>query len=344
MSFPVDQAGPYAVGFREVMLTYDRPDGLGPRTVPVAIFYPADATKVAAIENPERPTYLYIESQVAVVDAPLARSAYPGGFPVVVHSHGHAAWQSHSYIIGEGLAALGVVFIAPGHVDDQIFDLNGMNDDVDDFYERVYDIRHTLDMLEDMPEGDPLRGRCNTSRVIMTSHSRGSSTTWAIMGATIDKPGLLARCAAGEFDASTGCPAEKLAVYDLPMRDERVVGGIPMAGDGDPWWFGGPPGMSAVTVPVLMMSASFNDVGDGVLMSDVHGPPLNWVEFAGGCHDLFASAACGADIDNAVAQPAIRTYIYAFARAHILGDTALTTLSILDGTTSLTDIVTFRSQ
>lgn len=344
MSFPLEDAGPYAVGFRELEVTYNPPDGGPPRTIPIAMWYPADVEKTAALPTPERPIYYYIESEVAVLNAPPAAPAYEGGYPVVVHSHGHWAYQSHSYQIGEGLAALGVVFIAPGHVGDRIYDLNTMVDDVDDMYERVYDIRATLDLLEHLPTGDPFAGKCNTTRVVMTAHSRGTNTVWATLGATIDTSYVAARCANGDFDASTGCPAEKLAVYEEPMRDSRVVGGIPMAGNGDPLYFGGYAGMNSVTVPVLMMSASNNVVGDADLLATVSGPEVRWAEFAGGCHDLFGAGICGpGEIDNAIAQPAIRTYIYAFARHHILGDDRPLTRAILDGTASVASIVTFHN-
>ncbi len=51
-----------------------------------------------------------------------------------------------------------------------------------------------------------------------------------------------------------------------------------------------------------------------------------------------------ADIDNAVAQPAIRTYLYAFARRHIFNDTSASVVGILAGTTTVSGIVDYTGR
>lgn len=345
LSLPVDRNGPFAVGYRELSLTYDPPDGGPPRTIPVAMWYPADPVATAALPSPEYAVYLVNPSTVAVIDAPPAAPAYPGGYPVIVHSHGHWAYENHNFNIGESLSTLGYVVVAPGHVGDRIFDLNTMVPAVDDFYERVYDIRATLDLLENLPANDAFRGRCNTTRVVMTGHSRGTSTVWGAIGATVDPQYIAAQCAAGTWDASGGCPAAKVAVYDRPMRDPRIVGGVPMAGDGDNFYFGGYPGMNVVTTPVMMMSASANLVGDAEILAAVTTPPMFWIEFAGGCHDLFGAGLCGpTEIDHDPAIHAINVYIHAFARRHIFDDQRPETTEILDGTRSVSSLVTYRGR
>lgn len=345
LSFDVRDDGPYAVGYRELEVTYTPPDGGADRTIPVIMWYPVEPEVAEALTAPIRPLYLYVESERAYTDAPAAEPDYPGGFPVVVHSHGHLGWANQSYHLGEQLAAHGFVFVAPGHVGNQIYDQNGYVEQVDNHYERVFDIRNTLDLLENLPASDPMAGDFNTERVVLTGHSRGTVTVWAMLTGGFDSSYVQMRCTAGDFDAGGGCPSAKLAVYDQDMSDPRIVGGVPMAGDGGPSWQGGFAAMDAVTLPVLMMTGSEDPVGADTLWAQVTSPPMIWTEYQGGCHDLFGLGTCSAaQIDNAVAQPAIRAYLLAFARRQIFGDDDATVLGILDGTTPVSAIVDFQAR
>lgn len=343
LSQPVDQEGPYAIGFRALELTYTPPGGSAERTIPVVMWYPADREKTAAMPIQILPNYVLTDSYVAVTDAPPAPPAYPGGYPVIVHSHGHFGHERQSYWLGEHLAALGFVVIAPGHVGDRLPDFSTMVPAVDDYYLRVTDVSATLDLLENLPADDPHAGRCNTERVVITGHSRGTNTVWAAMGAPFDTAYVEAECTAGDYVDSGGCPAEKVAVYGTDLRDPRIVGGIPMAGSGDYARFGGFSSMNAVTTPVLQMTGSLDPVGADLVFANVTTPPMTWADFAGGCHDLFGFGLCGS-IDNAVAQPAMRTYVYAFARRYVFDDTSASVVGILDGALPVSATVTYQTR
>ena len=181
--------------------------------------------------------------------------------------------------------------------------------------------------------------------MILTGHSRGTNTVWAAIGAPFSSAYVMSECDAGRYDMTGGCPAEKLAVHGTDLSDPRIVGGVPMAGDGAPAFFGGYAGMNTVTVPVMMMSGSLNPVGDDQVWANVTSPDMFWADFTGGCHDLFGMGTCPpADIDNAVAQPAIRTYLYAFARRHIFNDTSASVVGILAGTTTVSGIVDYTGR
>lgn len=345
LTHPVDADGTYAVGFRTFDLTYTPPGGTATRTIPVVMWYPADPAKTAAMPSQVFPTYFLYTSQVAVQDAPPAEAAFPGGFPVIVHSHGHFGLERQSYWLGEGMAALGFVVIAPGHIGDRLPDVNTMVPSVDDYYLRVTDIRATLDLLENLPAGDPHQGRCNTARVIMTGHSRGTNTVWAAMGAPFDVAYVQGECNSGTYDASGGCPAEKVAVYGTDLHDPRVVGGIPMAGSGDYSRFGGFTPMNAVTIPVMELSGGDDQVGADQIFANVTTPPMTWAEILHGCHELFGFGWCDATlIDVPAAQAVLRIYVHAFARRVLFDDADPRVVGILDGSIPVSSIVTYHTR
>src|SRR5690606_18326942 len=82
LTYPVGEDGPFAVGYRTVDGSYTSPAGA--RELLVHVWYPTEAPAG------ESPSYagLFPDDE-AFSDAALARPAYDGHFPVLVHSHGH---------------------------------------------------------------------------------------------------------------------------------------------------------------------------------------------------------------------------------------------------------------
>lgn len=341
LDFAVDEPGPFAIGYREITVTYQPPaDAL--RTITVAIWYPVDADVAAAIEAPEYAFYTLFPSFYAIVDAPAAPPVYEGGYPVIVHSHGATSFPGNSYLLAEAFASHGFVVAAPRHVGDTL-QMSSTPVPLANRYERPLDVSATLDALATLPEGDPLAGRLVTERAILTGHSRGSFTVWAALGATFDVAYVQARCDGGAYDDAGGCPPAQIAAYESSYHDPRFVGAIPMAGSGDGDWFGGAAGMNGVTTPILMMTGSDDPVGADALWQSVTAPPMTWIDIAGGCHQLYGFGRCP-NVSDDVAQPIIAAYAIAFARRQLFADDDPTVLGLLDGTIIPSDIVTIETR
>ncbi|MEZ4233026.1 MAG: hypothetical protein R3B89_27850, partial [Polyangiaceae bacterium] len=88
-------------------------------------------------------------------------------------------------------------------------------------------------------------------------------------------------------------------------------------------------------------SASADPVGADQVFAEMQSLDLTWVEVSGGCHQLFGLGNCP-DIENGVGYGIVDTYALAFGRHHVLGDDSAKTLGILDGSTSVSDLVTFQ--
>lgn len=348
LSFDVTEPGEFGVGYRATELSYTLPGRASPRTIPIRVWYPVSRADAERLAGEERALYFYRESDVAIVDAPPATPAFDGGFPVVVHSHGHAGFPEQSYPIFEWLAKNGFVVIAPGHVGDMTPDVGAA--DYHEYFasraERIYDVQQALDYLEGLPDGDPLAGETNTTRTLITGHSRGTFTVWAVLGATITAAALDAECASGEFTAGGGCTAADRALYESgTLRDPRFVAGIPMAGSGDQSWFGGTAGMNAVDSPIFQMTGAANPVGADVIYAQVTTPPMIWIDYANGCHNVFGfPLSCGTDVDDADAIRTFGTYATAFARREIFADPDETVAAVLDGSRIVSTQVSFQSR
>lgn len=348
LSFDVASRGPFVVGYRATTSTYDSPDGSGPRTIPIRVWYPVEESSLASLESIERPLYYIYRSREAVVGAIPARPAFAGGHPVVVHSHGHGGYPDQSYPIFEWLASNGFVVIAPGHVGNMLADI--LAPEYQERYaihaERAHDVRHALDYLETLPVEDPLAGATNTTRVVVSGHSRGTVTVWSVLGAPVDLAGLDAACAAGDYDEDGGCPAAQRVVYAAGLSDPRVVAGIPMAGSGSPDFFGGYAGMNSVTAPVLLFSGGADPVGADQVFANVTTPPLTWLEYRDGCHELFGAAGSCGDVvgDRDEVERILGTYVTAFARSHLASDPDPTVAAVLDGTELVSERIGFHGR
>jgi predicted dienelactone hydrolase len=338
LSFSVEEDGPYAIGYREIEVTYASPASDPARTITVAIWYPVEKDVVPTLVAPEYAFYTIFPSGRAIVDAPLAEAAYEAGYPLLVHSHGHAGFPQNSYHLAEGFASHGWIVAAPAHVGNTIDIANGPVP-VTNLYERPLDISATIDAIAALPVGDPLSGRVVTDRVVLSGHSRGTFTVWAALGADFDEAHIRSVCESGAFDETGGCTEAQLSVFERSFEDDRIVAGMPLAGNGDGGWFGNAAGMNGVTVPMLMMTGSDDPVGADTLFATVTEPDITWVDIEGGCHQLYGFGGCSL-ITDTIGQPLVNAYALAFARRELFDDDDRTVLGLLDGSVVLSDLVT----
>jgi hypothetical protein len=200
---------------------------------------------------------------------------------------------------------------------------------------RSQDVKATLDLLEMLPQSDPLAGRCDTTRVLLSGHSFGTHTVWASAGATFDVGMIRPRCT-----PELRCSDADLTVFQEGLRDPRVVAAVPMAGSIQRTMFG-PEGHRSVTIPLLAMSGSDDPVGaEGQFMS-TESVPLTWIDVRGGCHQFFALGGCTM-IPNDLQVPIVGGWALAFARRHVLRDEGAAVARVLDGTAPVSDRVTVQ--
>lgn len=325
LDYPVDQIGPFNVGYRTWVHTY-QPDGIaGARDIRLNIWYPT-----LDKEGPH-PYYLTIfEDNDVFEGASLAPPMEPAGYPVHVHSHGHSGWGGTSSDLMRYFASHGWVAIAPDHTGNLLPD-NNTKTGVSMHFLRPMDISASLDALEALATGDPLAGKCRTEKVIMSGHSRGTVTTWATGGATLDTDWIQTECDSGTAYPEPCTPAE-IAIFKAGLGDPRIAAGLPMAGGvgkDEPGWFGFT-GYDAVKKPYMLMSGTDDPVGAENVFARVTAIDFTWLDFEGGCHQLFALGGCE-KFPQAEGYALVNTYALAFAERHILGDMSAKVAGILDG-------------
>jgi len=333
LTYPVSETGPFQVGHRMIAVSYESPV-TGTRTLEVNLWYPTSDTEGPA------PTYsMLFDDEDVIADASTLPPAYEGGYPVLVHSHGHRGYGGNSSDLMRHFASHGWLVIAPEHKDNTL--LNAIEPrPFYHYYQRPLDIRACLDALENLPDDDPVAGKVDMSNVAMTGHSFGTYTTWAVAGAAYDVDAIQAACDAGELEVD--CPPDELAVFETDLSDPRVEVAIPMAGGARDNFFG-EDGYDAVTIPMLLMTGSDDEVGAQELFDRVTSVDLTWVEIAGGCHQIFGFGDCP-NIANEVGFPIVNTYALAFARRYALDDDDPTVVGIVEGTETVAPEATFQSK
>lgn len=310
-------------GYRVMDIPVDAPSLAEPRTVPMALWYPTDATEGEAA------TFIgMFKDENSLVDAPFADPAPGCKLPLIVYSHGSQAWGGSNSPLLRHLAAQGWVAAAPDHVD------NTLTDNVDPrpvsySLTRVADIRSTLDAIEALPEGDPLHDRVDTSKVLVMGHSFGGQTSWLLSGPTLDTATLTARC----DDGPPGCTEAEIAAFDDEQDDPRIVATLPLDG------FAGsdivaPSGWSTADRPILYLSKSQD--GDSEPITVAASTNLIWARFDGACHETFNNSPLLCDgWDKAQGLDQVAAFMTSFATEQILGTVEEPYVGILNGTTSL---------
>lgn len=320
--YDVTAVGPYAVGWRAETWSYTTPDGRE-RALTGQLWFPTDERTGAAprytdsFPNPLDGIY---------ADAPPARPP-DGGWPVLVHSHGHQATGGSGQPLAVWLAAHGWVVIAPDHTPDLFHTiLGGENTPPEHWIDRPADTSSALDHLADLPADHPLRGAAHTERALISGHSRGVTTVWSALGAAVDP--------AAADELCPGCDEPARAALLAGADDPRFVAGIPMAGMLRRSMVGAS-GEAAVTEPVLSMTGTADTPDAATELSTIAGPPLTWLELAGGCHESFASGLPCPGLDTAAGFRAVGVYALAFGRRHLLEDDSEIVAGVLDGSLSV---------
>ncbi len=310
---PVDLAaelrapGPHAVGYRSLPVTYMHPISGAPRTVEVLVWYPAQA-----VPRGDHPLYLLRVSQVAVTDAPALEL---GALPVVVFSHGHQAYASVMGDLMEHYASHGFLAIAPMHTGNTFAD--GADRQTEIYHLRAHDVGAALDQLA---TGGP---------ALVVGHSFGGYTAYALGGARYDLDTLTAACGAGTGPSAfcSSFSETEAAQFRPGLRDERLKAVFAIdSGDFDLF---GASGVGALSVPVLHMVASQSVAGGDRYWDALTTPARTRVVLKDGAHNDFTDS-CGAGaaiqcsaLPAAQVLPMVRAYGLAFARASLLGDTAV---------------------
>lgn len=330
-------SGPHHVGFRIVTLTYTLPAGLGARSLPLHLWYPTAATAG------EHPTYFGIFADPeSILDAPLVPPPTPGGYPVLVHSHGYMGFAGNSSAYMRHLASHGWVVAAPEHVGNTLGDTPTPLPLLVSL-QRPLDIGATLDWLAKTSGGDALAGKVDMAHVGMSGHSFGTYTTWIIAGAAIDKAALQDGCAKKTWQ---DCTPALLAEFQKPLGDKRVKTILALAGDG-----GGlvhNHGIDAVKIPVLQMNGTLDDAGETALYKDATAVDLSYVTVAGGCHQLYGlgnvvmgAPGCAA-LPNAQGFALARPWLLAWLRRFVLDDKSPAVMQLTTGQVLNDKLVTFQ--
>ncbi len=330
LDFSVDEVGPYQAGDRTWDVVYDPGLGTGERTIRMNLGSPTMAAGgTAAVYT------LGAEEEDAFLDAPLAPSAYGGSYPVHAHSHGHQGWGATSAFLPVYMASHGWITVAPDHTG------NTLLDNIDPkptaiYIQRPLDVRQVLDALE---ADETLGPVADTSAVLLSGHSFGSYSTWAVGGASLDVDAILARCDAGSTESGECTEAERTALA-IDLSDDRVVAILPLAGSYQEDWFG-PDGYRDIQGPVLHMGGTMDDRGQAAQYEAMDGIDYAWLELEGGCHTTFSLGACSS-LETELGFHIIQTYALAFGRAQVLGDADAMVTGLLDGSLGLADEAAYQ--
>ena len=330
---PVDAIGPFRVGYRSFVYTY-QPKGVpGPREIRVNLWYPT------LDEEGTPPRYINVFPDDDVFEgASVAPPVEAAGYPVHLHSHGYSGFGGTSSDMMRWFASHGWVAVAPDHTGNTLPEHEDTVPLTMSFL-RSMDLTASLDAIEALPADDPLAGKCRTGEVLLSGHSFGGRTAWATGGAKYDLAAIQALCDDGS-KFSEPCTPEQIAVFGDGLGDPRVVAGIPMAiGHGDGWF--GEDGYNAVKKPYLYMTGTLDPVGAENVWSRVTSIDFTWLDFEGGCHQLFALGGCQ-EFDSYEGWRLVNIYAFAFARRHVLGDTSDKVRTILDGTEVLSPKVRYQ--
>ncbi|MCB9683174.1 MAG: hypothetical protein H6733_17040 [Alphaproteobacteria bacterium] len=315
LTFDVMEPGPWNVGFRDWEITYAPIPGRE-RTVRVSVWYPTEATAGPSVRYSG-----VVPGGPELGDAPPASPAWAAGFPVVAYSHGDQGYGATSAFLMRWFASHGWIAVAPDHTDNLLWATVDPPPSTH-WYDRPLDVRHAIDSLGDRPTDDPLYGLVDAEHLLVTGHSRGTSTVWSLAGATHLPELQDAWC--------PGCSPEEVALFtDGALAEPRADAFLPLAGV-IRTSVHGTTGQRSVTGPFLLMTGS-NDHGFHQDEFDaLDGVDLTWVDLDGGCHQTFALGTCATlPTDDGFAM--VATYALAFARQHVLGDDDPMVTGIVDG-------------
>ncbi|NCG21290.1 MAG: hypothetical protein GWP91_19960 [Rhodobacterales bacterium] len=318
LSWPVNASGAFNVGYQTWEVTYEPLAGES-RTVALNVWYPTDDTEGSAAN------YLGIAPDDQVfVDATPASPAYDQGYPVHAHSHGHMGWGATSANTARYFASHGWLYVSPNHTE------NTLLDNVDPapqgaFYHRPLDVRAVIDAIQDLPADHVLAGLADTSKVLITGHSRGVPTVWSLMGADFDP--------AKSEDYCAGCSADQLALFESGVQETRAVAAITLDGGFPSDWMTAD-GQDSVSVPLMDMSAEEGHTTHQDQWDRFTGLDYSWLEVVDACHQTFALGGC-TELSDEEGFHMVNTYALALGRSAVLNDTDDQVLGLLDGSVTV---------
>lgn len=328
--------GTYDVGVRTWELTYTPPASDAPRTIRVYVWYPT--------HDLDRDSITYIGTFAdtgSLVDATPAEPVDGCAYPVFAYSHGYQGFAGGSAFLMKHLASHGWVAVGVDHTGNTLTD-NTEPLPTAHYIARPHDISAALDAVDAFPAEDPL-SRADVSKVVLAGHSFGTYTTWAIGGATFDPDALATACQPGGGFQEGHCTEAQLAAFAGGFRDSRVVGVIPEAGSIRRNLFG-PHGHESVDVPMMQLTGTKDHDGVADSWDSLAGVDTSWVQLAGACHETFNTGLFCDTFDRDEGWRIVGAYDLAFARRHVLGDTAADVTGLVDGTRSISDKVTYRKR
>lgn len=329
LSWDVAEAGPYQVGYRTWELAYVPAAGLDERTIRINVWYPTEDT------DGDTASYTVGTDALSFEDASLAPSAYGGSYPVHLHSHGSQGYGATSAFLARHYASHGWVFLAPDHTDNTLID-NADPRPTEFYLHRSLDLGAALDSLD---ADAALGGLADTDGVLLSGHSFGVYSTWATIGAAYDLEAIQAACDEGGI-GGVACHEALIPTLEAGIADSRVLAAMPMAGSASSFWFG-ETGIQDVTMPVMLLAGSEDDVGQAEEWERTEGMDYTWVELEGGCHQTFALGACET-LDPELGFRIVRTFGLAMGRAYVLGDSSVT--GVLSGEEPVADEVIVQSR
>lgn len=263
--------GPYPIGVRTWRVTHrDQPDlarveadGAVPRadrTLTLEVWYPA----ALAAGQRDGGTYETLTRDPAVrvtlhgrAVRDAAPATHPGGFPLVIVSHGYPGNRYLMSHLGENLASKGLVVVAIDHAGSTYDDQQAF---AGTLYHRPYDVLFVLDEIAREARGGSSslwRGLVDTSRTGLVGYSMGGYGVLNVVGAgfseeSVSMPGappgrlLAARTASN--------PAYRQAL------DARVKAAIAIAPWGLPRGMWRADGLRGIRTPVLFVAGSADEV------------------------------------------------------------------------------------
>ncbi len=334
LDYPVDEKGPFHVGYRTLEFSYQPSGTQESRTIALNLWYPTEQTEG------EHPSYLFVTDTESILNASLAAPVHPEGYPVHIYSHGHQGFGGTASSLMRYFASHGWVVLAPDHTGNTFFD-NIDPRPVSIYFLRAADISASLDAVTNLDLEDPLFDSLLLDEVLLSGHSFGVHTCWASAGATFDMDALTANYCSSEDDGAS-CTSDELAAFQAGVGDDRIAAILPMAGSIIRSLFG-ETGHESVAVPVFAMSAVPDPRGEEDQFETCSDLELTWIEVEDACHETFALGMCET-LDPEEGFTIVQTYALAFARVHILGDDTPSVLGIMDGSVAVSDKVLFHSQ